>query len=99
MRHVRVEDAERTIGSIHVQPEIVLSTEVGQLVERINGARIDSPGTGHHAEWSKTCFAVIADCLAQSMYIHFVQLIDRDDARLTQSQQVRRFSETAMPLL
>jgi hypothetical protein len=36
----------------------------------------------------KTRFAVIADCLAQGAQIHFVSPIDRNDARLSQSQQM-----------
>ena len=98
VRDVGIEDAECAIGPIHMQPETLLGAEVGQFIERIHGAGIDRPGTAHHTERSQTFFPVVRDCFAQGMQIHFVPLIDRDDAWLSQSQQVRRLSETAMPL-
>jgi len=88
VRDVGVEDAERTVRAIHMQPETVLSTEVGQFIERVNGAGINRSGTGHHTERSQTRFAVGSDRFAQGRQIHFVPLIDRDEMWLSQSQQM-----------
>ena len=79
MRDVGIEDAERAIGSIHMQPETLLSTEVGQFVEWINGTGIDCPGTAHHAKRSKAFFSISHDRFAQCRQVHFVLRIDRDD--------------------
>ena len=52
VRDVGVEDAERAIGPIHMQPETLLSAEIGQFVEWIHGTGIDRPGTAHHTKRS-----------------------------------------------
>ena len=98
VRDVGIEDAECAIGSIHMQPETLLSAEIGQFIEWIHRTGIDGPGTAHHTKRSSSFFPVGRDCFAQSMQVHFVPRIDRDDAWLSQPQQVRRFPETAMPL-
>jgi len=89
VRDVGVEDTERAIGPVHMQPETVLGAEVGQLVERVHCAGIDGSGTGHHTERSKTCLLIGSDRFAQCVQIHFVALIDRDDTWLSQSQEMR----------
>ena len=48
----RVEDAERAIGPIHMQPETLLGTEIGQFVKWINRTGIDSPSATHHTKRS-----------------------------------------------
>ena len=79
MGDVGIEDAECTIGSIHMQPETLLSTEVGQFIQWINGPGIDRPGTAHHAKRSTTLFSISAYSFTESSHIHFVPRIDRDD--------------------
>src|SRR5258708_1971566 len=78
MRDMRVENAERAIRTIDMQPETLLGTEVGQLIERVNRTGIDSPCTGHHTKRSKTRFPVGDDRFTQSSPIHFELLAARN---------------------
>ena len=85
VRNVWIEDAERTISPIYMQPETLIFAEIGQFIERINCAGIDGSSAAHYAKRSSSLFSISHDCLSQSMQIHFVLCIDRNDAWLRQA--------------
>ena len=72
-----------------MQPETLLSTEVGKFIQWIHGTSIDRPSTAHHAERPKAFFSISHDCFAQRWQVHFELRIDRDETWLTKAQQVR----------
>src|SRR5260221_8508999 len=96
-RDLLVENAERAIGPIDVQPEALLAAEIGQVVEGVHSPRVDCPGAGRNTEGQPSLCAVSFYCRVQSREVHLEARIDRNAARLTKSQQVRGLAQAAMP--
>jgi hypothetical protein len=57
-RALRGHGGDRPVGAVHVQPQPLAGTEIGQLIQRIDGARRHRSGAGHHAERDETSRAV-----------------------------------------
>jgi hypothetical protein len=88
MRDIRVENAERSVGPIDMQPEALLGTEIRQLIEWIHSTGIDRSGTPHYAKRSAAFLTISHNRLVQSRQDHFVAIINRDDARLSKTQEM-----------
>ena len=58
MAHARAQYEQPAIRGVDMQPQPVRLTELRQLVDRIDGARRDRPGTGDHTERCVTTSAV-----------------------------------------
>ena len=49
-RHGGVEDAKQPVGTVDVEPDLVLRSGVGDLVELVNGSGVGRPGDAHDGD-------------------------------------------------
>ena len=72
-----------------MQPETLIFTEIGQLIKGIHRTSVDGASIAHDAEWMSSRVPIGPHCLVQGPQVHFIAVIDRDDAWLSQPQQMR----------
>jgi len=64
-REAGVERSQPAIGAVHVQPEALLATEIGETVEGVYGSGLHAPGVRRDEEGTVTGPAVSGDRRAQ----------------------------------
>ena len=70
VREAGVEYPEAAIGAVHVQPEALLTAELGELIERVDGTGLHAPGVRRDQEGAVAGPAVSRDRRPQVGQVH-----------------------------
>src|SRR2546428_505739 len=100
-RNAFIQNAESAIGSINMQPESLLSTQVGKFIKWINRPGLDGSGGCGNTERPQTCRTIYEYLLTQAINVH-LQGTGRGNKMngiTAQPHRLYRFSYAEMALI
>src|SRR2546425_1986464 len=100
-RNAFIQNAESAIGSINMQPESLLSTQVGKLIQWINRPGLHSSGGCRNTERPQPCRTICQYLLTQAIDVH-LQGMGRGNKMngiTAQPHRLYRFSYAEMALI